>query len=743
MISCPMTTDSPAPFHGNISYHAQHSPLGAFFSFTCGLFGSRGGFGLQIGRPGDQDLFIGVKDGDRRTDAPLRCLPFFQGAAESEADRYDVEKKTAAPKRPGLETYRREDIQRRYGWATDSWTTPDFTFSIYTPFFPVPEDGQGEGHQLAILPAIVAELSLDNTAGKAEKTGVFAIRFAQHGARLFDNASGFAWRNEQGVQAQIVGGGPNCRVESLMRWTVEESLRDINARHALGNTPGIAFTVPAGEKATLRLAIGVHLEGVVTSRLRGKYFYTRTYGGLESVLDAALARFDRLKDQAERLDRQLMAGKLSADQQWLVAHSTRSYHGSTQLLDVGGEPFWIVNEGEYCMMNTLDLSVDHVFWELRQHPWLVKNLLDRFVRHYSYVDQVKVPKSAIRASFTNMTDAESSSGVPRKLGETLPLDAFDLKPGGISFCHDMGVHNQFSQTGYSSYELPNLVGCFSYMTCEELCNWILLATSYVSHTNDLDWARQNASTIRACLESLTNRSGETGFVTYDSTRCETGAEITTYDSLDHSLAQTRNNLYMAVKCWACYEGLKSLLGKLGDESVLQAEQQARRCVEGVLKHAGDDGVFPAVFEKDNPGNASRILPAIEALVYPAVWGTDVSAYKPFYDALARHTSALLKDPQKRNFFADGGIRLSSTSENSWMSKIALFQYVCTKVLKLDADSAIRHTLAAADAAHVKWMTEGESAYWACSDQFVNGVAKGSKYYPRIVTTVLWMEEPKR
>ena len=48
----------------------------------------------------------------------------------------------------------------------------------------------------------------------------------------------------------------------------------------------------------------------------------------------------------------------------MIAHATRSYYGSTQLLDVGGEPFWIVNEGEYCMMNTLDLSVDQAFWEL-------------------------------------------------------------------------------------------------------------------------------------------------------------------------------------------------------------------------------------------------------------------------------------------------------------------------------------------------------------------------------------------
>ena len=73
------------PFHGEISFNAQHAPAGAFFSFTCGHFGTRGGFGLQIGKPGNQDLYIGVKDGDRFSDAPLRVLPFYEGAAANEA----------------------------------------------------------------------------------------------------------------------------------------------------------------------------------------------------------------------------------------------------------------------------------------------------------------------------------------------------------------------------------------------------------------------------------------------------------------------------------------------------------------------------------------------------------------------------------------------------------------------------------------------------------------------------------
>ena len=47
-----------------------------------------------------------------------------------------------------------------------------------------------------------------------------------------------------------------------------------------------------------------------------------------------------------------------------------------------------------------------------------------------------------------------------------------------------------------------------------------------------------------------------------------------------------------------------------------------------------------------------------------------------------------------------------------------------------------------DEEHNRWQTDG-SGYWACSDQFVSGEAKGSRYYPRIITAALWLEEPHR
>lgn len=702
------------PLNGNISFNAQHSPMGAFMSFTCGNFGTRGGFGLQIGKPGNQNLYIGVKSAPAKEDAPLRCLPFFEGAQVDEAARYDVEK-AAAKEEPSILSYARDQIKRYYGWGSDRWVTPDFEFTIYTRFDAIPDPQTAPHEQLRdrLLPAVVAELVIDNTSGQQTKTGIFGLTAdagvhllpANHGSR-----GGFAYRREWGVLGEVEGG----QIIRLMRWSAAKALTDVNPIHMLGTTPALAFEVPPGERRRLKLVLGCYLEGIVTTRLEGKYLYTRWFTSLHDVLEHGLSRFELLRNEAIERDTQLAASKCSADQQFLIAHATRSYYGSTQLLDVGGEPFWIVNEGEYCMMNTLDLSVDHVFWELDQNPWLVRNLLDNYVRHYSYIDQVRERPAA-----------------PGPRGSESPL-----LPGGLSFCHDMGIHNNFSPQGHSSYELSNLnAACFSYMTAEQLCNWTLMAACYTARTKDDAWLRWQQGTIEACLTSMINRGGQAGFCQHDSSRCGTGAEITTYDSLDHSLAQTRNNVYMAVKSWAAYRGLAMMLGRLGSPRAHEAAQAAERVSKAVQAQAGKDGVLPAVFEKDNPGYASRILPAIEGLIYPWFWGETIDP--SLLECLKRHTVALLKDPERRNLFPDGGIKLSSTSNNSWMSKIAIFMHVARKVMKLDQDPAIAEIFARADAAHVKWETDG-SSYWACCDQIVSGVAHGSKYYPRIITTALWM-----
>ena len=627
-----MLISSPPPFSGNISFNAQHSPMGAFMTFACGHFGTRGGIAAQIGKPANQDLFIGIADGSRFDSAPLKCLPLFATARPGGAGAADFQGEQAGPAEqnvaPKVIPYRREQIRRHYGWATDTWSTDDFTFSVYTPFGAIPDPAASDPSAMrqALIPAVVAELAIDNTHGERTRTAFFAINFNEPGWRpieLIDSARrGFGLHRTYGILGEVVrpdGSRDGDRVVPSLfcRWSPEQGIAEA-VPHRLGSCPGLLMEVPPGERRILRLASGCYIDGKVSTGLEGRYLYTRYFAGLEDVLSAALDRGDP-RPVCEKLDQELLRSGLSADQQFMVAHATHSYYGSTQLLDIGGEPFWIVNEGEYCMMNTLDLSVDQMFWELKQNPWVVRNLLDNFVRHYSFSDALK-PEKGSGVDCRNGPDGALHNRLLTPLAIPLTM------PGGISFTHDMGAHNHFSPRGQSSYELPDLPAvCFSHMTAEQLCNWTLMAMTYVIKTGDMDWARQNSHILSACLDSFAKRGGEPAIPSFDSARCGTGAEITTYDSLDHSLAQTRNSLYLAVKFWASFFGLGIVFERLGSawQTCQQtASRQAKRAEQSILQHVGPDGVIPAVFEKDSSGHRSRILPAAEGLLYPLAWGAN-------------------------------------------------------------------------------------------------------------------------
>ena len=682
-----------------ISYNAHHAAPGAYGTFTLGHFRTRGGFGVNDGRaPGNQQVFAGyTRDG-----ATLECLPFFEPEQSSATAAFLGEHAGAANK--SGRTFSENSITRKFGWASDTWSVPGFSLRIDSPFGPIPNpiDASKESLRQALLPAITATLEWDNTDGDTEMTGFFALQFDKAGVNLLPSESGVTGLEFAGQIAIAAPSLPDVRV--IVAPDLHEALA-ARVPHTLFNTAGLAVRVPAGEKRTVPVTLGWYVQGPITGRLEGSYYYTRCFSSLRDVTEYALAHAASRSVWADELDASLNAAQLSPSQRFLVAHATRSYYGSSQLLDIAGEPFWIVNEGEYCMMNTFDLSVDQLFFEMRMNPWVVQNLLDSFVRHYSYVDEIRDPQTG------------------------------SLFPGGISFTHDMGVSNRFSPRGYSSYEMPDKPGCFSYMTQEQLCNWILCAATYGK--GNLAWLQENEYVVRACLLSMQRRDHpdpgqRNGIMGFDSSRCASGQEITTYDSLDTSLGQARNNLYVAVKCWATYIGLARIFRQLGDsETADHSEACAAKTAQTVCsKFDPSLGFIPAVFED---GNQSAIIPAIECIVFPMEWG-DADAVSPsgrfseFIQTLDRHLRAVLCPGIC--LCNDGGWKLSSTSRNTWMSKIAICQHIARDVFHID------HPIA--DEAHEKWQKEG-SGYWAFCDQIIDGKAIGSKYYPRGVTCILWLK----
>ncbi len=694
-----------------IFYNAFHAPIGAHSSFTAGCRGRNGGLGLELGGPADENLYIGMEapEGGR-----FEALPFFEGA-ESESARYDHTNEGTSAE--GLiKPFRPEAICRDFRLGEDKWKAGDLTFSIYSPVEAVPDPVGCSADQLkaVVRPSVLAELTLDNRQGKTARKAFFGFMptgnpDALHVVDLDRGGVGICKGQSTGIFSD------DATVHARQHFTAEDALREetaANYRFGLGGTALLVGTVPAGQTRTFRFAVCFFRGGIVTTGMPTSYLYSRFFNSLAEVAAYSLKNFEDIRRRAEQSDRLLGAAHLNDDQRFQMIHAIRSYYGSTQLLEHEGKPLWVVNEGEYRMLNTFDLTVDQLFFEMRMNPWTVRNELDLFTSRYSYRDTVHFPGGG------------------------------NDHPGGISFCHDMGVRNHFTAPGFSSYELSALTGCFSHMTHEQLVNWVLCAAVYARQSRDKAWLADNLPVFEDCLQSMLNRDNpvaaeRNGIMALDSSRTADGAEITTYDSLDTSLGQARHNVYMAVKGWAAYLAMERIFAEANQcELARVAGGQADRAAATIVSFMTDEGYIPAVM-----GEAcdSRIIPAIEGLVFPYVLDQKEALdpngrFGQLIQALSRHLTTILVPGVC--LYPDGGWQLSSTADNSWLSKIYLCQFVARRVLGIRTPA----TGQMADAAHRRWLLQEENLRFAWSDQMRSGVAHGSKYYPRGVTSILWLEE---
>jgi xylan 1,4-beta-xylosidase len=686
------------------SYHTQHSPFGAFASFTVGLVDAPGGFGQSLRGPASQNVYVGYRTGGK---ANWQLLPFLTPPKSMESAFTGDATVVHAPS--GFDALRPADYRRTLGLASDTWRADHarFGFALLSPFGVVPDPARMSktAARFHLAPQIPGWIEYDNRAGRTPVELIFGVGDSLNTLRPLSDTSpgllGFAGGTAFGYATRPARGVALRQGLSVM----DPKFVDHRGLHVIAGETALIFTVPAGQRRRFPLALGFYAGGTVTTGLPAAYAYTRVYRDLEDVLTYGLAQHARYVKLAAQRDRELAHSRLDADQQFLVAQAVHSYLGNSQLLWSAGQPRWVVNEGEYRMMNTFDLTVDHLFFELAWQPWAVRNVLDLFVQRYSYTDQY-----------------------------------------GLSFTHDMGVNNFFTPAGRSSYECVGLDGCFSHMTMEQLLNWVLCAITYAESTGDHAWLRGQKKTLLACADSMRRRdhpdAGQRdGILKHDSARCGRGAEITTYDSLDVSLGQARNNLYLAVKTLGTWVLLEKALTRLGLKQPAAAARASADLLARTLttKFEAGTGFFPAVFEK---GNRSRILPAVEGFVYPLVLGyadaTDPAGrFGPLLAQLERHMTQALQ-PGVCLDARSGGWKMSSTSTNTWFSKIALAQFVVRQMFPAVMTPAARE----GDRVHADWQRTPGCGVDAMCDQIRSdtGLACGSRYYPRGVTAWLWLRE---
>lgn len=676
----------------NKSFYVHHSAFGAFSSFMLGKIGKGGGFVLSDVRPPENNVFIGYKQEGR-----IKLLPFC--TIDNNAEQEFTGEVGDRTENKSVCLLSESEIEREIGWASDTWTADRFKFSIVTPFGEVkdPVLMTEEEKKFAFAPVIFAQLTFDNSDKNTDVEMIFGLEGPKRRLSITTDGNyvGAACERRYGF-----GAAASENIKELSRLDILTSWANDNYQnHDLGRAPSLIFKVPANTVKTYTIALATYQDGTITTGIDTRFYYTELFNSLEEVIDFGMKNSECYLKMAELRDKELKESKLNEHRQFLLAHATHSYHASSQLMKKqDGSPLWVVNEGEYIMMNTFDLTVDHVFYEMKFHPWTITNALDLFVERYSYYDQA-----------------------------------------GLAFTHDMGVANGFSPKEYSSYELPNLHGCFSYMTHEELLNWILTGGVYALKMNDKQWLNNNIKVFVECFESLAARDNNNdGIMDVDSLRCEDGSEITTYDSLDVSLGQARNNLYLGVKSWSAYVLLERIfkaynLTELAEKAVEKAKAAANTIA---AKFDEKEQYIPAVFEK---GNTSRIIPAVEALIYPFIVGDNASVsesgiYGEMIKVLKKHILTILR-PGICIDEVSGGWKLSSTSKNTWNSKIFLCQYVIKEILQMNFEGEEQW-----DRVHAQWQQVSCSVDGA-TDQVNSdtGTPRGSRLYPRLVTNILWME----
>lgn len=407
-----------------VFFNAHHSPIGAFASFTLGYPGASGGLGLELAGPANQNVYVGLES----EMGHYQMLPFF---AESQDYRGNFESKESPENKPAekrIYSFDKNAISRDFRLSTDKWTAEDLTFTIFSPVNSIPDPSTGSHEELkkVLIPAVFAEITVDNSRCSRSRKALFGFQGNDpySSMRHIDESNDIKGIGQGRIYAIC---SDNVNVIPGLAFSVEELVwpeNDSSLEFGLGNVGAMVMTAAPGKKTTWRFAICFYRGGIISAQIDSSYLYTRFFNSIEDVATFGLSHFDEYRHSAMVSNKMIDESGLSDTKKFMMSHAIRCYYGSTELLSNNGDPLWIVNEGEYRMINTLDLTVDQLFYEMRMNPWTVRNVLDTFLKHYSYEDKVCMPGN--RQEF----------------------------PGGISFTHDMGVANTFSPECFSSYELP-------------------------------------------------------------------------------------------------------------------------------------------------------------------------------------------------------------------------------------------------------------------------------------------------
>jgi len=686
----------------------HHAPMGAWSSLTLGLPGEGVGIdaeGLSVQPIGH--LVAGFSLGPGRT----TLLPFL-----STPKKADSEAMAAGAAADGEFLTCRivpvDKLSRKLTPATDEFSTQGMKLRITCPRGDLKPSLKAPGMPLAVLPAVLVDLEIDNSTNDRAATCFLGFVSKGYGRlRPLDwgdsGLAGIAYQDRWALASTT-----NAGAYTIRSWNILESFeKGERLVHGGGNEGGIALSIPPRTKRTLTATLAFYRSGdAVTHGWEPQaYAYTQLYPNLESVARTALEKASEVRASAAEFDRKVIPHGADPLFSELLAQASQAYYANTSLLvNRDGTLHWNVCEGQYGWRNTLDLAADHLPFELTAHPWAAGNVIDGFIDRYSYHDKVRF-------------DGKSSP----------------LHEGGLSFTHDQGNYTAYSPAGVSAYETAGRDGVYSYMTTEQLLNGSYCASAYALKGGDPAWSRRRLPVARELLASLENRehwdpTKRDGILRGESEKVGSGSEITTYDALDHALKNSRGNLYIVVKTWCAALMLERWFLQEGDNaSAKRAAALADRSAKALSATYDEKRkAFPSNLLESG---GSLLTAALDPLVVPIYCGLDkeLKRYPLLLAQLGSHAATCMR-PGNCTDSKTGGLRLSSSSANTWPSKVAMVLASAGWLMNQPPRSV------APEACNqlASWMRSSAGKV-TVSDQIdsASGRVIGGSYYPRLVTVI--------
>ena len=338
----------------------------------------------------------------------------------------------------------------------------------------------------------------------------------------------------------------------------------------------------------------------------------------------------------------------------MLCHAIRSYYGSTQLLEYEGEAG--LGRQRRRISHDEHLRFDGGSSVLGTAPESLgcQKPADWFVDRYSYEDKVRFP------------------------GDKTDIPAVSRSP-------TIWAHELWSRPGYSSYEKAGLNGCFSYMTHEQLVNWLCCATVYVEHTGDQEWLEAALADLRSVFrksaEPRPSRSRKAARP--DATRflaLRGGAEITPTIVSMFRWARRATTFIWRAKSGPVTWRSKNCSAQRGDADKAESRTSTRTHDANLARSCG---------RRWNHSGGSRRRQRFEDCSrhrrsdLPVFTGCrrrleSDGEFGRLMAALKRHLHAVLRPVCACSRMARW--KLSSTSDNSWLSKIYLCQFVARDIL---------------------------------------------------------------